>query len=306
MIDRLNPLDIAQLSYSFQLAQIFLALSFVIAAVVILLRNKIKAEEVTRSLDLSIMSCVLLTGAFTIGLMVWAQIVVKETYWYRIQFPKHFRINYYSNIALLFGLLIVVGALTYYLLRHVEDRGKKKKITSFLVAAILCTAVFGSFVSRSSIREEEYMNDYELSLENISEGTSYELYVPSIYDSDADKIDAVFSEDDMNGEASLSHIETSESVLLKINGTGPLELNFHYRGSASRYEILTTEWRYNRSSSYDGEFLIFYNSSADCDPILDIHYEESSATHQKDLWIKDTIEEEGWQYVDGRESTAAM
>jgi len=302
MIDRLNPLDIARPSYSFQLAQFFLAGLLAATAVATVLHFKGKAENETLSLDHTIISGVLLAGALTTVLMVLAQFAMKDAYWYWYG-GAHTRMNYYSNIALLFGLLITGFVVTYYTIRRVEDSGKKKKMASILIVAILCTATTGSFVSWASVPEMKYTHDYDLSLENISEEASYELYVPSIYDRDADKMDVVFSEDDIEGEASLSHIDTEKGVLLKINGTGPLHLDFYHEGTSNLYELLRSDWRYNRSRSLNGEFLIFYNSSSDHDPVLDIHYRDSSFIHDTDLWIEDSLKEEDWQYVNGVEAT---
>ncbi len=302
MINRLNPLDIAIPSRSFQLAQILLVGLLAATAAAIVFHYKVEAEGDTLSLDHTIISGVLLTGALTTVLMVLAQFAMKDAYWYWYG-GDHARMNYYSNIALLFGLLITGFVVTYYTIRRVEDRGKKKKMASILMVAILCTAATGSFVSWASVPEMKYTHDYDLSLENISEEASYELYVPSIYDRDADKMDVVFSKDDIEGEASLSHIDTEKGVLLKINGTGPLHLDFYHEGTSNRYELLRSDWRYNRSRSLNGEFLIFYNSSSDHDPVLDIHYRDSSFVHRTDLWIEDSLKEEGWQYVNGMEAT---
>lgn len=58
--------------------------------------------------------------------------------------------------------------------------------------------------------------------------------------------------------------------------------------------MLKTGWGHNRSRKFNGEFLTFYNSSSDFDPVLDISYEESSATHLTDLWIEGDLKEQGW------------
>ncbi|MFO7791908.1 MAG: hypothetical protein R6W73_02860 [Candidatus Saliniplasma sp.] len=304
MINRLTSLDIASPSYSFQLAQILLVGFLAATAVAIVFHYKVKAEGDTLSLDHTIISGILLTGALTTVLMVLAQFAMKDAYWYWYG-EDHARMNYYTNITLLLGLLITGFVFTYYIVQRVEDRVKKKKMASILVVAILCAAATGSFVSWASIQERKYTHEYELTLENIPEEASYELYVPSIYDRDVDKMDVVFSEDDMEGEASLSHIETEEGVLLKINGTGPLQLDFYHEGTSNRYELLSSDWRYNRSRSHNGEFLIFYNSSSDCEPVLDIYYRDSTFYQSTELWIEDTLKEECWQYVNGAEASIA-
>lgn len=298
MIDRLNPLDIATPSYSFQLAQILLAGLLAATAVATVFHFKREAEGDTLSLDHTIISGVLLTGAFTTVFMVRAQFAIKGTYWYWYG-EGHARTNYHSNITLLFVLLIICFVVTYYIIRYVKDKGKKKKMASILVVSILCTAAAGSFVSWANIQGEEYTHDYDLSLENISEEASYELYVPTIYDKDGDKMDVVFSEDDIEGDASLSHINTEEGILLKINGTGPLHLDFYHKGTSARYGLLMSAERGNRSRSYNCELLIFYSSSSDCEPVLDIHYRHSTFDSGTDLRIEDNLEKVDWHYVNG-------
>jgi len=299
MIGRLLPLDIASTSYSFQIAQIVFTGLLVATAVVLILRYKVEAEDETLSLNHTIISGVLLTGAFTTMVMVLAQFAMKDAYWYRLGSPEQFRTNYHFNIALLFGLLITGFVVTYYLIRYVEDKRKKKKMASILMVAILCTAATGSFVSWTNIQEREHTYDYDLTLENISEEASYELYVPTIYDKDEDKMNVVFSEDDIEGKASLSHIETDEGVLLRINGTGPLNLDFYHEETSNRYRLLNSDSRSNRSRSYRNELLIFYNSSSDCEPVLDILYTHSTFDYGTDLRIEDDLEKMGWHYVNG-------
>ncbi|MBS3816299.1 MAG: hypothetical protein KGY76_01905 [Candidatus Thermoplasmatota archaeon] len=231
-----------------------------------------------------------------------AQYHIKYIHWYEIQFPGHYKTNYYSLVTLLFISLIGGFILTCYILYNDLSDSKKKKMTSVLAVIILSIAIIASISSSAIVPEKQTTYRYDLSLENISEETSYVLYVPTIYNTREQKMDAVFKDKDVQGEANINHINSDNGIVLKINGTGPLGVDFHYQGSEEDYDLLMNDDLKNKSeeSSYESEkFLLYYNSTSDQQAKIDLQYERSIPTRHKEFQVNGELNETGWQSVRG-------
>jgi len=174
------------------------------------------------------------------------------------------------------------------------------------VIGILLISFTGSYASRSNIPELERTFKYELSLENISEDTSYELFVPTIFERDEVEIDLVLHEQHLTGDASITHKNTTQVMLLKIDGTGPISIDFSYDSNTNRYELSKPEGRYNRSSKFNEEYPIYFNCTFDCEPELYLYFKDYYVYYEVDFYVEDTLKKEGWQYVDGSHTVLAI
>ncbi len=292
----LSSLAIEAPSLAFQYYQIIFAV--ILAIILVSIGLLVKRDEDHLTLTVSLVSAFSLIAS-TIMISI-AQSNIKSIHWYEVQFPEHYKINYYALVALLFILLIGGFILTFYILYKVRDDSKKKKMTSILMTAILFVAIIASVSSSASVPEKETTYQYELSLGNLSEETSYVLYVPTIYNTRKKKMDAVFKDEDMQGEATIDHIDSSRGILLKINGTGPLELSFHYRGSEEDYELILNDEIIEDEPAYEQEnFLLYYNSTSDQKPIIDLRYECSVPIRNTEFQMNGNLNEKGWQSVQG-------
>ncbi len=224
-----------------------------------------------------------------------AQAAIKQIYWYEIQFPTHYKINYYVLISLAIGLIIVGTLLTYYILYRVEDGSKRKKLSASMVIMILSIAITASIGSSMSVPEKETTFEYELSLENISEETSYVLYVPTIYNTRKDKTHVVLDAEEV--KATLSHVNSTRGITLKINGTGPIDIDFYYQGSEKDYDLTMSEMIENSSNLERERFLLYYNSSSAQRPDLDLRYERSVPIRNLEFQMSGSLNATGWQYV---------
>ncbi|MEF8874020.1 MAG: hypothetical protein V5A88_05040, partial [Candidatus Thermoplasmatota archaeon] len=233
-----SSLAIEAPSFTFQYYQIIFAVILGILLIVLGIFF-VSREEKIRAKTISLVSAFsLIASAIVLSI---AQARLKSMYWYEVQFPDHYKSNYYALVTLLFILLIGGFILTCYILYKDQDDSKKKKITSILMTAILFVAIIASVSSSASVPEKETTYQYELSLGNISKETSYVLYVPTIYNAKEDKMGTVFKDEDVQGDATFKHIHSSRGTVLKINGTGPLELDFHYQGSEKDYELMLND-----------------------------------------------------------------
>lgn len=293
-----SSLAIEAPSSAFQYYQIIFGV--VLAIILVGIGFLVDREEDHLTLPVSLVSAFSLVVSTII--ISRAQSNIKSIHWYGVQFPDHYKINYYTLVTLLVISLIGGFILTCYILYKVQDDSKKKKMASILLTVILSVAIIASVSSSASVPNKETTYRYELSLEDISEETSYVLYVPTIYNTGEEKMNAVFKDEDVQGDATLDHIKSSKGIVLKINGTGSLELDFHYQGSKKNYELLINDEIKNESEKPlhgQEKFLLYHNSTSHQQPKIDLRYEKSVPIRNTEFQLNGTLDKNGWQYVQG-------